>query len=85
MDLPAEVPQERAVGPRQCLLMQTIDLLVVYQEGSALLLRHAALAVALCCSSGLLEHYALLSCFRAVCGIIPAWLLRASEDGINLA
>lgn len=34
------------------------------------------------CSSGLLEHYSLLPLFR---GIIPAWLVRTSEDRMDVA
>lgn len=69
-------------------LIQTENLPDAHREGSAfllLLLRQAALVIALCCSSGFLERYSLLPRFRAVCIIIPARFVRASEDRISLA
>lgn len=61
-------------------LVQTMDLPVTHEDGSTLLL----LLLSGCsrCSSALLQHYSLLPRFR---GIIPAWLVRASEDRIDLA
>lgn len=83
MDLVGGGPQERVVGTRECFLVQTVDLPMAHREGSALLLLR--LSGCPLHSSGLLERYSPLPHFRAFCGIIPAWLVRASEGRTDLA
>lgn len=72
MDLLGKGPQERAVGARECGADHGFT-------GDALLLLLSGCSR---CSSGLLEHYSLLPLFR---GIIPAWLVRTSEDRMDVA
>lgn len=73
-----ERPSGKGCGSQGMRLVQTMDFPVTHQDGSALLLLSGCSR----CSSGLLQHHSLLPLFR---GIIPAQLVRASEDRMDVA